>query len=199
VKINQVLTNKSVLAVIGGYLVPPDSGLVTRVSDNEFQIDFQNLPLLQRYYESSGYIDLSSLGLTSSGRNPSQISVQELLSDTVLMKYLTLSQSFFVVLDAPELFVNRLFVKKTGTPGMFISFVEPQYPLCVGNGRMPEYWPRKEEDRWSLSAYDQYNRQKLFDTTDPMRLASVSSVSLPYDPDFYFGASLVEIGRDLAL
>lgn len=197
VKVDQNLTDKSVILVIGGYLITPESSVVTRVSDNEFQIDFQRLPILQRYYESKHYIDLSSLGLTQTPNNPSQISVEELLSDEVLMKYLTLSQSFVVVLDTPELFVNRYFVRKTGSPGVFESYQRPTYPLQVGVGRMPEYWSTLEDGVYQLSSFDAYNRQKIFDTTDPLLLRSVSDVSLPFDPELYYGACLVEIGRDL--
>lgn len=197
VKVNANLTNKSIIMVIGGYLITPDSDIVTRVNDNEFQIDFQRIPLVQRYYESSHYIDMSSLGLSTTNANSSQVSVEELLSDVVLKKYLCLSQSFVVVVDTPELFVNRYFVRKTGSPGVYESYQEPIYPLQAGIGRMPEYWVTPEDGIWSLSSTDAYNRQKIFNTTDPALQRSVSASSLPFDPELYFGACLVEIGRDL--
>jgi hypothetical protein len=197
VKLGRSLVGKSVLMVIGGYLFLPDSDIVTRVSDDEFAVDFTRVPMLNRYYESRAYLDLSSLGLSTTANNIDQISVPELYSDAVLTKYLTLSQSFFVVLDTPELYVQSYYVKKTGTPGMYISYQEPMYPLMVGGGRMPEYWPTKEEDRWSLSSHDAYARTKLYDTTDPLRLTSVSGLGLPLEPDYYADARLIEIGRDI--
>lgn len=197
VKLGRDLTNKTVIPVIGGYLCPPDATYVTRVSDDEFKIDFQAIPLLHRYFESKSYLDLSDLGMSTAATNPDQISVTELYSDAVLTRYLCLSQTFFIVVDTPELYALRRFVKKTGTPGMYISYTQPKDPLVVGVGRAPEYWVTKEEEYWSLSASDRYNRQKTFDTTDPLRLLSVSASGLPMDPEYYFGASLLEIGRDI--
>jgi hypothetical protein len=197
VKLGRDMTGKTAILVLGGYMFMPDSTALTRVSDDEFAINFQAIQLPHRYYESKRYMDLSSLSLSTGNNNPDQISLTELMSDAVLSKYLTLSQSFFVIVNSAELYVNRYYVKKTGTPGMYISYQKPTLPLYVGVGRMPEYWPRQEEDRWSLSAYDMYNRNKIFDTSDPLRLTSVSSTGLPMDPEYYASATLVEIGSDI--
>jgi len=197
IKLPQSMLNKSALVVLGGYLFTPDSTVISRVSDDEIQIDFQKIPMLARYYESRHYLDLSSLGLDTSAQNPSVVSVQQLLSDEVLMKYMTLPQSFIVLVDTPELFVNRYFVRKTGTPGVHESYQQPHYPLQVGLGRMPEYWSVNEDGVWCLSCYDAWNRNKIFDTTKPLLVGNVSDAALPFDPELYYGASLVEIGSDI--
>lgn len=197
IKLPQSMLNKTPIVVLGGYLFTPDSPVVSRVSDDEIQIDFQQIPMLARYYESKHYLDMSSLGLDSSEQNPSVISIDQLLSDEVLMKYMTLSQSFVVLVDTPELFVNRYFVRKTGTPGVHESYQDPKYPLLAGLGRMPEYWSVHEDGVWSLSCYDSWNRNKAFNTARPLLLGNASDASLPYDPELYYGACLVEIGRDL--
>lgn len=198
IKINQDLTGKTVFLVLGGYLNASDSDLVTRVSDNEFKIDFENYPLLDRFFESNQYIDLSSLGLSTDIRNKSQISIDELLSDEVLLAYMTLSQSFFVILDAPEVFVNKHYIKKTGMPGMFIAYNRPIYPIVTGMGRHPEYWHTFEDGQWSLTIYDNTAHQRVYNTTiDPKTLMSAARSNTPTDPEILSGAYFMEIGTDL--
>jgi hypothetical protein len=197
IKLNKDLTNKTVLLVLGGYLHVPESLLYSQVGDDEFKIDFANYPLFERLYESMQYIDLSALGLTSDIRNPSQFSVQQMLSDGVLMKYMTLSQSFFVILDTPEVFVNRQYIKKTGMPGMFISYKPPVYPIVVGNGRMPEYWSTHEDGQYSLTVYDNTVRQKAFNQANARKLNSISGADVSVDPELLGGAYFLELGCDL--
>jgi hypothetical protein len=197
IKLNEDLTGKSIMLVIGGYLHAPDSNLFSKVNDNEIIIDFQRLPMFDRYYESNQYLDLSALGLSMTNRNPTQISVEELLSDEVLVKYLTLSQSFVVVLDTPELYAAKQYIKKTGIPGQYISYTQPNYPLVLGVGRMPEYWSAYEDQQWALTVQDNVRRARSYNTTDPLRLRSLDATTLPVEVEFYHPAYLLEIGTDL--
>jgi hypothetical protein len=197
IKLNKDLTNKTVLLVLGGYLHVPESLLYSQVGTDEFKIDFLNYPLFDRIYESMNYIDLSSLGLTNDIRNKTQFSTQQLLSDEVLLKYMTLSQSFFVILDTPEVFVNRQYIKKTGMPGMFISYNPPMYPIVVGNGRMPEYWSTHEDGQYSLTVYDNTVRQKTYNQANAKALNSISGSDLSVDPELMSGAYFLELGCDL--
>lgn len=199
IQVSQDLTNKTVFLVLGGYLHTSESTTFSRVADQEFRVDFQNYPLIDRFYESSQYMDLSSLGLSTTNRNYSQISVQELTSDPVLVKYLTLSQSFLVIIDHPELFANRLHIKKTHMAGMYVSYREPMYPIVTGLGRMPEYWSVKEDGQWSLTVHDDVIRPRLYNTTNPLQLASLHDATItdPIDPEIQNPVYFLEIGRDI--
>lgn len=197
IKLNKDLTNKTVLLVLGGYLHVPESLLYSQVGTDEFKIDFLNYPLFDRIYESLQYIDLKPLGLVNDIRNKTQFSVQQLLSDEVLLKYMTLSQSFFVILDTPEVFVNRQYIKKTGMPGMFISYNPPVYPIVVGNGRMPEYWSTHEDGQYSLTVYDNTVRQKTYNQANARALNAVTSSDVSIDPELMSGAYFLELGCDL--
>ena len=49
--------------------------------------------------DAKKYIDLSSLPLSKTIRNIDQISISEFYSDENILAYLTLSQSFFILID----------------------------------------------------------------------------------------------------
>lgn len=197
IKIGRDLTNKSVLISIGGYLHYVDGNLIQFVNDDEITIDFSNYNLFERYYESKHYIDLSSLPMSQNSVNDSQIATEELLSDNVLKKYLTLPQSFVIVVDAPQLFFNKQYIKKTNLPGMVISHQEPKYPLVAGLGRFPEYWSTKEDGQYSLTLYDNTKRNYIFNTTETIGLPSIGDSQLPIDPESVEGLYFLEIGRDI--
>lgn len=149
--LNQDLTGKTVLLSLGGYLVFPDPNIFYQVGNNTFALHTEALPIPERYFESSQYIDLSSLGLDSTPLLPGTINVTQLLSDEVLTKYLQLSQSFWIIVDTSTLKYEPLYLEHSKLPGMFISYKKPINPLFVGYGRMAEYWTTYEDGQWSVT------------------------------------------------
>lgn len=168
------VTNKTVLLVLGGYLHALDTRSYYQVGVSQFCINLQTLPLLDRYYESRKYLDLSALELETTQANPTQISVEDFYSDAVLGRYLTLPQSFFVILDNPEVFVEHKTVHKTKMPGMFISYSKPEYPLVTGVGRLADYWSTYEDGQYSLTCVDSFRDRPVYHTVDASVVNSVS-------------------------
>jgi hypothetical protein len=190
------ITNKTVMLVLGGYLHVLDNRTFFPVGTDTICINFINLPFLDRYYESKKYIDLSSLPLESTKRNNEQVGVADFYSDANITAYLTLSQSFFVVMDNPNIFVNRLDVRKTKMPDMFISYIEPQYPLIVGVGKIANYWSTYEDRQWSLNCHDSLRHNMLYDTVNLFEQNSVSNALVPFTPVNQSSAYFIEIGSD---
>lgn len=132
------LENKTVLLVTGGYLNVL-SDVYTRCADRTWRLSFGNMMFLNRYLQSSVDLDMSSLGLTVSKDDPSLFNVQELKHDSVVRAYLTLSQSFFVIVDSPSLFQSFEPVQYLNLPGRFTNGEGTQYPLTGAYGRMLDY------------------------------------------------------------
>jgi hypothetical protein len=198
--IPQATPNQSVLLSIGGYLVLPDPQVFWQISDHQYGLSLEHLPYLARYFESVVNLDLSSLPLSVSPIHPERVSATELFSDPVVTAYLTLSQSFWIVVDTPHLFFVRRGIETPALPGMFISHSRPIYPLIIGQGKIGEYWSTLEDGRWSLTVQNSFYRHHIFDTVRAGELTTVTSGLTPMQPFDHSRGWLLEIGayQDLA-
>lgn len=196
VDLSQDVTNKTVMLVLGGYLHVLDRKTFYRVSDTAFAIDLGNLPLLDRYYQSRKYLDYSSLPLETTGRNDSQIDVENFYSDANLLAYLTLSQSFFVVLDNPDIFATKVPVRKTVLPNNYIAYQPPVFPLVTEHGKITNFWYTSEDGQYSLSCYDALAYSRLYDTVDVSQQISVADSCDPQNPVVNGSAFLLKVGCD---
>lgn len=191
------LTNKTVLLVIGGYLHILDEAAFRQVSNTSIRVDVGNLPILDRYFESKDYIDLSSLNLSSTPRNPNQIAISDLFSDTALAAYFTLSQSFIVLLDNPDVFIEQDYVKPNVAKDMYIAYTSPEYPLVTTNGKVSNYHYRKEGTIFSISTRDSMEKNYLYDTIDPKVVNSVDNTLLGDKPYSFPKAYLMKVGSSI--
>lgn len=186
--------NKSVVLSLGGYLVMPDPNVFWAINDTTYALSLDNLPYLERFIESSEYLDLSALGLTHSPMHPERVSVAELYSDAVVTRYCTLPQSFWVVVDTPHLFSVRRSLRTPNLPGMFISYHLPTAPLIVGHGKLAEYWKTYEDGEWSLTVQDSVYRHFIFDTIPDSSLTVITGGTVPMQPASHSRGWLLEIG-----
>jgi hypothetical protein len=190
------VTGKTVMLVLGGYLHFLGGDGFFQTAEKTFCVDFNNIPMLDRYYESEPYIDYTSLGLAKTNDNLKQISLADFFSDTVLTNYLTMSQTFFVVLDTPEVFTNRIQTRLVGLPGLMISPKEPIYPLFVGYGRTAEYWKIEDKMQWSIQVTDNVLNRRVFDGLNKSELKTVSDQRVPSKTFNYSRGYFLEIGKD---
>ena len=149
-KVDEDLSNKHIAVVIGGYLHFLDNRIITLVNNKVIRFNFNTIPLMERYYESRKFINLESLPLEKV-ETTSAISLASLRSDEVLLKYLTLSQSFIVIFDNPEMFVETEFLKQTPNRNSVVSVTPPIYPVMGGYGKVMNPWYRLEDGLFSLN------------------------------------------------
>jgi hypothetical protein len=193
------LTSYTVMAVIGGYLHVLDPKTVTLVGSESIMIDFNNLPLFDRYYESKRFIDLSAMPLTRWPDNPHAFTIGEMISDPFIEAYLTLSQSFIVLLDNTELWVEFVGVEVPRWPHAYISYVEPIWPLVTGCGKIAEYWPVPEDRQWSLRVEDNFKNSYIYRTVDAKRETGLSNNRNPMHATGLSPACFLQIGCDIDL
>jgi hypothetical protein len=191
--INEDLTGKSCILVLGGYLVFPQDNVFYRTSDNGFNLDIKLLPYLERIFESNLYLDLSPLELNRINQDDSGYDVQELYSDSVIKKYMTMSQSFMVIIDVPHLTTNKIHVRHSSVPGMFTCYQDPVYPLVVNHGRCAEYWKVLEDGVWSLSVHDSFLRNYVISNQKAYDLHRVTDNLLATKPFYHSRGFLLEI------
>lgn len=196
IKLNKNIENKTVIMVLGGYLLFCNNKSLVQFNDDSFLLSFNTIPLLERYFESIPYLNLDSLGLPKSTDNDSLINVEEFFSDEVLIKYLTLPQSYFVIVDTPTLFTNKIYLRSSKLPGMFTSYTEPKYPLIVNNGRIAEYWKTHEDGHWAVNVYDSYLKNNVFSTKPESQLEVIGDSRIPLLTNYNSRGFLLEIGSD---
>lgn len=171
------LDGKSYLLILGGYVVLPDGRGFMRNGEHQFSLDLKSLPYEERLHESSNYIRLDSLPLERLSNDPQTFTLDSMWSNATISAYLTLSQSFLVVIDSPNLMFEYQYVRTTGLPGSLVSHVEPKYPLMVGYGKFAEYWTTYEDGVWAMSVQDGWYRNYHLHYT-PERLRRVSNGDL---------------------
>ena len=188
------VVDNSFFLVLGGYLVFPQDQVFWQITETSFGIRLKELRYLERISESLRYINLDKLELTASVIHQQLLNVDELTSDAVIRKYFGLSQSFFVSVEAPPLFVNKKFLRQMRAPGIFTAFQEPKYPLIMGSGRAVEYWKVNEGQYWSVSAADSFYRNYIFDRQHMRTLSNVTPSNSFDRPFFYSQGMLLEVG-----
>lgn len=191
------LSGQSVFLILGGYLVWVDGVALTMVGPNAFKIDFTQLNMVDRFFESGNYIDLTSLGLQPSPNNVNQISIANLTTPAAILAWLQLSQSYFVVVACPELYSQTLAVKRSGFPNLYYTYQTPVSPLQLETGRMPSYWPTQCDGQWELALNSNVIGNKLYYENPLPSWISSSGANMPGMPGHLANAQLFEVGRDV--
>lgn len=204
VTLGKDLSAKTVFLVLGGYFMVVDPTLFYRVGDSTYLIDFNKLPMKDRWFESSIYMDLSALPVESTPNNEFEIDEGDLTSEAFIRAYLQLSQSFFCILDKTEIFVQRQFIKRTRLPDMYTAYKLPIFPLVTALGRHPEYWSTKERgptlnsDQWSLCIKDSLKAKRIYNTLNQNALeGGIDNGREPMKRADIAVAHFLEIGRDV--
>lgn len=190
------VSNQTVMLVLGGYLHVLDGKTMYRVGKQEVAINFNNLPILDRYYESSKYLDFSALPFERDPQNPGKIAVQDFLSDANLVAYATMSQSFFVILNNSEIFTEYDKIYTGRIVNKLVSNQEPKYPLVNGVGKIADYWSVYEDGRWAISTYDNLWHHRTYNTSDWRNDQCVNDARESMNPEEHSRAFFLKIGTD---
>lgn len=194
IKLGVDLTNKSVLLSLGGYLHINDNAykIINHV-EGIIQINLETVNLVKRIFESKKLIDLDSLDLTESDHYESVLLLPEVNSDEFIVKYLTLSQTFAIVVDAPIVSVETELVEKTNLKGVYTHHTRPNYPLRLQSGLLPEYWAKQEYAVWVLTLKDNIVKNYHFETTRYLEEDVVTDNPVGNDPYRFSIAHLLKI------
>ena len=167
IDVGRDLRNKSVIVVIGGYPLI-SSPLVSIVGDEAgvITVDTRSFDVVRHVNNSVGEINLEACGVVSpdSIKGIPPLSANYLRSDLFMTKYLTLPQSFIVVVDTPTLVVEKTAVPPTGLPARHISMTEPNLPIMDSDGRLPEYWISPQNGPYVICTRNNYYKQYLYET-----------------------------------
>jgi hypothetical protein len=190
-------TGKQVFICIGGYLHINDKNFMRQWNDTCWYLNFDRYPIVDRYFQSKDLIDLSSLDLFVPPRSESAVEMDELLSDAAMLAMMKLSQTFVVVLDTPEFFYEKQFIRGTKIPGHFVSAVNPIYPMITDLGKLANYWPHPDDGLFSLTTQNTLRHNRAYRTTKMKDLPVVSDQRRANDPVNQSRAFFQVMGKDM--
>lgn len=187
------------LLVIGGYLhILDDSYAVT--SERSIRVSLDRIPYIDRFYASRKLMSLRSIEdlCERDSRNEDHFLYADLIKDDVIRTYLTLDNSFIVLLEADNLFVEKHNLEDPHLPGRYYAYQKPQWPLMTELGRMPAYVADREATgTWVISVYDnlfENMRYRSHEYEGELSLDGARESSKPYH---YAPGFLLEIGSDV--
>jgi hypothetical protein len=186
---------KTVLLVLGGYLHTLDE-VYTQIGPRSLRININKIAWPERYFDSLTAIDLSSLPLTRNVDNPGHVSVTELFSDEVITAYLSLPQSFIVVVNAQNFFVRKRQVPNSKLPGRFeVPKDTPRFPLIGAWGKIYDYVIFPDWGINVLACTENVRQRYQFRTTHWLQNPTIDNSLNTYRPWDWTQAHFLEMGR----
>ena len=168
IDVGRDLRNKSIIVSIGGYPLI-SSPLVSVVGDEAgiLVIDTRTFDVVRHVNNSVGEINLESCGIVSPDpiKGIPPLSANYLRSDIMMLKYLTLPQSFIAIVDTATLVVDTLSVPRSGLPHRYVTEAEPNLPMMDSNGKIVEYWIDPQNGPYSIMTKPDYYKTYLYETT----------------------------------
>lgn len=196
IKLPMNIDNKTFMISIGGHLHVMDWLTCRRTGKNAISIDFKNMPLLERIYESMRYLDFKHLDINY-GYNPEHMDPNEIMSNEFIRKYLTMSQSFIIIVEHADVYIKRLHVQNTKLPYQYISHIFPNYPMFNGIGKVSEYWSIYDEGKWEVNSFENFHHQRLFRKNDYWDEYAVTATRTSGMRTTHSLAYFLEIGKQL--
>lgn len=168
IDINEDLEGKSVIFVFCGRIYI-DGSIVQRVNDQGvMRINLYKLDILQLILESKAKIDMSSLELDERLHMKGAVNIKEIIDDDVITAMLELMQSFFVIVDAPNLLTEKINVEQPKLPGIFESINPVTLPYVTSSGILYPYWKITHKAHYAtlrrLHLKDTFYRSPLYRT-----------------------------------
>lgn len=180
IKLPAFAKGKLVGISLGGYLHLLNPKVFYSVSDTHYCFDVRNIELVDRILESEDIIDMSGLGLERAGKNLKQLSKEQLYSNEVITKYATLSQSFLIVFDNPELIKETIALQETKLPGMYIHPQLPTLPVVYKKGMLASYKFEIDQDKFAIRTHRGFYHHYLMHTTT--KAVNPADNRVPHDP-----------------
>lgn len=166
------LTGKTVWISIGGYLHTDVSEVF--ISNRErglVGVNLSKVDIPKRIAHSSTLIDLSSLGIFKEDWSPTLFDLNELKSQVVMQRYLTLSQSFIIIIDTQNISVEIEQLEFTHVVGVYKCLQRRSYAIFNQYGLFQYYAPAKiDNDQMGvlipavIHSYNDYDTTNWTDT-----------------------------------
>ena len=161
--------NKTVILSIGGFLHYAGDLFEIR-SDKTILFEWSKYNFMNRYMHVSQKIDLHRFQEIIGNEDMKPITLGDELanSDLAIKEWMTLPQTFVIVIDNPSLDVRRIPLEKSHLDGRYNSYSLPDKPLQLGNGFLPPYMFFPQLDRFDIHIKDDKGYHLVNDYRHPL-------------------------------
>lgn len=196
VKLNESIGTRTVALSIGGYLHFNNQHYRV-INDTTILIEWRSISVVRRYMETRGLIDLSSLekAVSLNPRHSGSIDRDSLDEDAAILTYLTLLQSFVILIDSDNLFFEKRVLENSGLPGRYYSYTRPTQPMLTSNGLLPAYTAIPEHIAFTLCIPNNLVIDYASERTD-QPYGYQNSAHVTHEKSRYGSAYLLEIGTE---
>lgn len=134
------LEGKTLFLVLGGILYPLSSAF-DMVSSNRVRLTLKHYDLVEWFMDNYTLMDLSALPMTLDSNDWMKFVEGEFHTDAFVRAVLTMSQTFFVILDTTGITVEKVRLNETDQPGLYRApdGTDPDVPVQIGNGYVVAY------------------------------------------------------------
>ena len=164
----------SLVVVLGGYFIFIDNKSIWIDANNIIHLDLSQIDFLNKYIESSIYLDIEELVYTNelvyfcdedsfdSYNNFTGYYDQEIIGDSLIINYINNTPCFLLLIDNPNVQISNYFPLDSHAPGRIELDVKPIYPLVTSTGRIIEYTYTKQHQKYELMVLDEVLKYVTF-------------------------------------
>lgn len=187
------LDNKVIMLSLGGYLHILDWLTFRRTSDSLIRVDFKNINYEKRIMESADYLNLTHYLEIPNGQDLRHYSLEDLRKDETLIKYLTMPQSFIIILDRDEVDLDIKPLETLPAPGRYISYTKPEDIMMTGHGKATEYWDVYHDGQYVVNTHLSPYHHRQFTKTNMEDITTLDDKRIIGKRTEYSDAYLLEI------
>ena len=160
---------EGVILVIAGYIILENDTTFKRVSDKAFEFSLEKFQYIDKIYElSNNYNIFEELGVETSPVDKKLVVYRQLISDEVILRFLTRFNSFLINIEGKTISHNKIFVEMSPIPTHFRTLELPVYPAIGGQGKIIEYKRMKSNNyTYTLFTVDAYYNNLMWSYTPP--------------------------------
>lgn len=176
--------DKYVMAVVGGYL-HTEGHQYKVVGDGSVLIEWWKLPIHRRYNDTRKLIDWSPVTdlMDRNTEHTGALDIALMNSDECIKAYLTMSNTFIITVDSPNLFFENIPVERTGLAGRYYSYTPPIKPLVLYNGFLPPYTIHGQGGMYCMAVDANNMPHYLHDTRNVMEDDAYQNDAKVYAPN----------------
>lgn len=180
----EVLQGKTVWLSIAGHLLYLRRDYFV-MNDTCVYIRWSELNMHLKYMTARECIDLSSVNAAMGDIEGDVIDREVLNTNSAILAYLNLSQSFLVVIDNPTVNTYTTRLEDSGLPGVYYAHQTPYTMLLTSDGRIPTVTVTDERKMWVVATsikegmVDQYYGETMNPDDTPL-FTDLKSTARPH-------------------